>query len=527
MIRLRRALRVGLFYCAMLGFLAAFAAFAYFTRHPESPWLERAQDWPAVGMLAYQFRQAYLGPPEVAEVPQDAPEKDTLIAYREDDTGPSEPLTVFLPEGQRDRVERVNAGAKPRSSDSQAQPKSSKPAASQLASTETATRVRPKPTRTTRRRPPESQFTYIVDEWRWFRPGHDLYEEPKAGTPRTTRLEALSRLPILDRKGSWVQVVHHGDRVWLDTSWEPPFKRRWATRGLLRHRVEPVESSDWGRYREARKLLGIDGKPDKKLGAYTLLTDVDDPDLLAFLHEAAAAAEDAYFARYGRLPSGDPGRSVVLFAKEVTYRQYSSSSHVATDRHVGHAGRGIATFFAEGRPRAELTRTLVHEIGHLLNDRSLAQRLPPWLEEGIATDLGSAWLEDDPLVTGDTGRIENWGPDARLRLLGDIQESGNLPTAETLMYADHEAFFRNARVQKYAYAHSFALVRYLLDPDEGHAEGFREFLKKIADGWGADPDLLAKRLDVDLEGLDQGFRSWLEQEAQAARERIADRMRAR
>lgn len=518
MTRFWRSLRMVFLYAALVGFLALFAGYAYLTRHPESPWLEQARDWPVVGELARTFREAYLGPPGARTPPEDGEEEEILIAHRE---APEEPLTIFVREepGTESPEGQAADSAKPRPHRvSEPEPKTSQ---------KTPPKAKPKPEPTVLPGLAEPRLTYIVETWRWFRPGLWIRSGRSADAEAVIRLEALSWLPVLDRKGSWMEVVHHGDRGWIDTSWEPPYKRRWATRGLLRHRHEPVQRSDWGRYQQARKLLGITGKPDRKVGDYVLLTDVDDAKLLAFLDRAAAAAEDAYFARYGRLPSGDPGRSVVLFAREKDYRKYAESSNVGTLSHVGHAGIGIATFFAEGRSRADLTRTLVHEIGHLLNDRAVAWGLPPWLEEGIATDLGSVWLEDDPVVTGRNVRLENWGPDSRIVFLGQILESGKLPTVEVLMYADREAFFKNPRVQRYAYSHSLALVRYLLDEEEGHAEGFREFLKKIADGRGPDPKLLVKLLDVEMEELDEGFRAWLQLEAGAARQRLRSLRSAR
>ena len=515
MTRFWRSLRVGLFYCALVGFLALFGGYAYLTRYPESPWLEEAQEWPVVGELARSFREAYLGPP--AAPPPEPVEEEILIAYREDgESGPDEPLTTFLPDDQKAQVSK-----------SKAKRPEPEPRARRAEKPKARPKARTKPEAPSFPGFSEPRLTYIVEEWRWFRPGQGVYAGPSTEARATTRLEALSWLPVLERRGSWAKVMRHGDPGWIDTSWEPPYPRKWATRGLLRHRHEPVRHSNWGRYQEARKLLGLQGKPDRKVGAYTLLTDVEDPELLAFLDRAAAAAEEAYYARYGRLPSGNPGRSVVLFAREADYRKYSASSDVATLSHVGHAGGGIATFFAEDRARPELTRTLVHEIGHLLNNRALAWRLPPWLEEGIASDLGSVWLEDDPLVTGRDVRLENWGPDSRIAFLGDIHASGQLPSAETLMYASPEVFYKNPRVQRYAYAHSLALVRYLLDDEAGHAEGFREFLKKIADGRGADPELLAKMLEVDLDDLDRGFHAWLQREAAAARQRIQNLRSAR
>ena len=287
-----------------------------------------------------------------------------------------------------------------------------------------------------------------------------------------------------------------------------------------------MQSTDWGELVRARKALGVK-RSSIRLGAYTLLTNVQDQELLDFLDGAAVAAEEAYFARYGRLPSGDPGRTAVLFADEADYRQYSESARMTSGSHVGHARTGLLAFYAEGRSRESLARTLVHEIGHLLNDRALAWRLPTWLEEGIATDLGSVWVESSRLVT-EPGRearrtLELQEVETHLLRLRDILAVDQLPPITTLMQLSYEGFHR-PELESYAYAHSVALVRYLLDGQGGrHAERFLEWLKDIAGGYGADPDELFKLLDAEPEALDRDFRAWLKREAEAARERLNER----
>ncbi len=334
------------------------------------------------------------------------------------------------------------------------------------------------------------------------------------------RLSSMAYLPVLGRRGEWAQVMFRGRQGWIDTSWQPPFRRRKAGRGVLRHRYEPVRASDSQRLKRARKLLGID-RPSRKLGAYTLYTDVEDEELLAFLDLAAATAEEAYFTRFGRLPSGDPKRSAVIFARRADYRRYSETAPGLPGTEAGHAGRGVLAMFAEGRSRQSLARTLVHEIGHLLNDRAVALHLPTWLEEGMASDLGSLWVEGSPNdsrpLAGLLALVAN-GPEARLLTLAATLEAGQLPSVAVLMSLDRKTFQVNAA---YAYTHGAALVRYLLDSeDAGRGEAFRAFLKRVAVGHGADPALLLRLLEMDVAELDASFRAWLRVEATAAEARL-------
>jgi|GEM_PF-952996 len=516
--------------------LALFGGFAYLTQHPESPYLERVQEWPVVGGLASSFREAYLGPDGGSGgsggdsggrgSSQAGSSRTEVVVIR---LGPDgKPLTegqlagdepIYLPSeavvpsgGPRAGGAGIlveNPSRTPRRDRAEAHSASSFKPGAAVAAREAA--------------------SFLVKEWAWFLPGQTIHTAPDAEAEPREHLVSMAWLPVLGHRGSCVEVLYEGERGWIDTSWEPPYRRKGARRGLLRHRQEPVQSSDWGDLVRARKILGIK-KPTRKLGDYELLTDVEDEGLLDFLDTAAVAAEEAYFARFGRLPSGDPGRTVVLFGSRDRYRDYAGNAQLVSDSHVGHARTGILALYAEGRSREELGRTLVHEIGHLLNDRALARQLPSWLEEGLATDLGSVWVEDPSMVIGVQPAVRRslWlqGPESHLLYLAAPLEAGELPSISTLVRLDYETFHKEERIEEYAYAHSVALVRYLLDGESGrHAEGFREFLKRIAGGRGADPELLLKLLDVEMEELDRGFQGSLRREIQVAEQRLDERYR--
>lgn len=522
--------------------LGLLAGFAYFTRHPESPLLERAREWPLVGGLAARFRRAYLGEGQGEEGPVEETSRARsgkrgrggveVVVRRVGADG--KPLTrrqlagdepIALPDG----IEPPRASTRSKKDRSDGKegrgpaplPVDNEPTPSRESGGAAVAPVVALPS--------EPPIPFLASEWRWFLPGNTIRAEPRTEGEVQARLRSLAWLPVLDREGVWAEVVHGGERGWIDTSWQPDHPRKGARRGLLRHRTEPVRSSDWGDLVRARKILGVK-RATVKVGAYDLLTDVEAPELIHFLDRAAAAAEDAYFARYGRLPSGNPGRTAVLFAKRQGYREFSGSNSLLAS-HFGQARTGILAFFAEGQSREELAGTLVHEITHLLNDRALAWNLPTWLEEGLATDLGSVWVEDSRIVR-DLDQVRGRGlaiqsTDMRYLLLGEILDQGGLPSSATLMNLDYKSFHTDGKIEDWAYAHSFALVRYLLDGDAGrHRAAFLKFLKKIAGGWGADPRVLLEILDLDMRQLDRGLQAWLVGRVAAARARL-DRRAAR
>ncbi len=517
----------------MLLALGLFGGFAWLTRNPETPWLEQAEDWPLVGGLASRFRTAYLGPAarrgdatdSGASQSQDAaqtggrgsPRSDAgrrpparaaeraAPAARRVTAAPEEPLRTFvdvLPE-----TGTGGATAPPEAGDSVV----------------VATRVTGRFTAGTRA-PRQLQgldgLPYKIREWTWCLPGNRILADAEPGAEVQELLSSMSYLPVLGRREEWAQVMFRGRRGWIDTAWEPPYKRRKAGRGILRHRYEPVRASDSKRLKQARKILGMD-RPSRALGAYTLYTDVEDEELLGFLYLAAGTAEDAYFARYGRLPSGNPKRSVVLFARRDDYRRFTRESTSLSGNEGGHAGRGVLAFFAEGRSPQTLARTLIHEIGHLLNDRAVALRLPPWLEEGMASDLGSVWVEgtpDESTSWADVWSFVTNGPDLGLLRLASTHEVGNLPSVGVLMSLDRQTFHFS---RAYAYTHSAAFLRYLLDSeDAGRGKPFRTFLKRVAAGHGATPALLLRQLDTGVEELDERFRTWLLAETELAQKRL-------
>lgn len=512
--------------------------FVWCTHYPDHPWIEAAQDWPVVGEWVGQFRVAYLGP-AAAKEETGAEGEPAGREGSETPAPPSEPidLTSISAAELRDRGFEL---PKPRSRlDRALKIADRKGSVSETTAVPGPVRVpgdreASSPGRTSRvsdRHAFEEEdfvviptIEYVALEWKWFLPGQKLHDEPDLEAEIVESLHSLAYLPIIRRDGVWVQVVLAEQERWVDTTWQPPHSRKKARRGILRHRYNPVQSNSYWRLGPVQKLLGIK-RANRKLGAYNLWTDVTDEELLSFLDSAAIVAEEAYFARYGRLPSGNPQRSVALFRERDTYESYAAEFGLAPGGTAGHASLGVAAFFAGQGSRGSLTRTLVHEICHLLNNRSLAWDLPPWLEEGMASDLGAVWIEHPPGVAPEKYETDlfNQGHVSRLLFLESLIEKGELHSLAALLNFDRETFYRPDLV-RYAYSYGAVFITFLLD-DEARAEGFRSFLHQIAVGRRAD---LFENLGKEGPSVEQEFLAWLQVEIEENRknmDRIAQRYR--
>lgn len=290
----------------------------------------------------------------------------------------------------------------------------------------------------------------------------------------------------------------------------------------------------------ARDSLG--GEPrELSWGRFAVLTDLPEHPLLAVGERIAAELPALHARRHGfaepaptgAVPEGLPAApasllvppplgTLVLFAREADYRAYlaaTAGGERLADDLAGHAAGGVAALPLAGRTAGQAARTLVHELAHLLNRRRWGERLPPWLDEGLAGDLelveigdaggldAARWASGPP---GRDGRRARVGPLVALdRLLADAQR-GRLETLAALVALDRPAFAASPRsLERYALAALW--VRYLLD-DPQRAAAFARFLAALEtaplppDGGAA---LLAGALGADLAAHDRPFHLWL------------------
>lgn len=501
------------------------AGIVWCTQNPDHPWIAEAQEWPVVGPWVAGFRVAYLGPRAAG-----AEEEATKSIGETVADATSEPIGITgrSSRGEVDSEQHTRVPAERSRLASALEISALEQAKSEPVQSWVGPQRAPDPAGIQEGRTPQPPspvavaipvaIPFIALEWRWFLPGQVLYSNPSLDAETDEPLDAMAYLPVIDRDGVWLKVLLAGESRWVNSTWQPDHSRKRARRGILRHRYNPVQANSYQKLSVVKEILQLD-RSSQKLGAYSLWTDVADVDLLGFLDSAASVAEDAYFARYGRLPSGDPQRSIVLFRERATYQAYSEKSYGSLiSGSGGHAGQGVAVFFVAQRSRRNLTRTLVHEICHLLNSRALAWVLPPWLEEGLASDLGALWIEKEPGAAPDLegDDLFSQGHVFRLLVLEGLIEKGQLHSLAVLLNLDQETFYR-PDVVSYAYAYSAVFVTFLLDDDGPRADAFREYLHQIAVGRTAD---LFKILGKKGPEVEQEFLSWVQQEILQNRENL-------
>lgn len=440
---------------------------AWLTRHPDAPIVSAAAEWSLVGPLAERFQRAYLGP-DGGE--RDVPVAETTAAGPRprrprpaSDMASSGPLTLPPPPGVPDLK-----GAS-----------SSDPAAAEPA-----------------RRPSASLLVSRIYPRVWLWPGLAMRRVPEPSSPVLAQVRELACVPTWDSRPGWVEVTLRGVRGWVEA--RPATVR-------MSHRMRPETAVPSARLAQALALAGL-SEPVGRIGSFDLYTAVRNSVLLDLLATGGSAVEGAYSQRYGlALSRAEPRPAIVLLAGQRDYRRLRTAYSRLGSVHprafavgglvVGHTGIG---------EESEILVALMHEMTHALNRRALGAPLPPWLEEGMATDLGLLWYEDPDapapgLIAGRDGLLR---PQGIYRML-DLVEGG-VPPLETLIAEDRTAFF--GEVPEARYAQSVLFVRYLLDGEDGRlATPFRDFLGSVATGESPSGDRLLHFLGRDWRQLETGY----------------------
>ena len=455
-IRLRRAVLL----LVPVVLVAALGGFAWLTWHPRSPLLARAERWSVIGPLARALRQRY----GAAGAQASGPPPPEMLETASAETPAPEP------------------------------------------------RSRTAPVRV----PPDA----VVDArpLRWVEPGAILRRAPHEGAAVVATIDALADLPIETERDGWQLLRWRGVRGWLRAPAEdarPPLGS--APEPLL---PLPEEAPDPQRLARLAAALGPD-RTTLPLGPYELVTDVRDRGLLILLQAAAAQLEPVYRRRYGVDPLPGARAVVVLFDAPAAYRQGTADDLAGEAGGVGgHTFRGVVALYRGGRQIEDVRATLVHELVHLLNRRSLGPALPPWLDEGLAEDLGeSAYDAEGKLLPGTLARLT--APLAGgYRLYGGVvglqallaAAPARVSTASELVRLDRAGFLDPAgRLERYAEAGLW--VSYLLQG--ARAPAFRAWLAAVAAGRPTSPESLEAQLGVSSSELEAPFREWLRELARS------------
>ena len=389
-------------------------------------------------------------------------------------------------------------------------------------------------------RHPSAPIVAVVAEWpvlgaaarlfqaRWLPPlGSVVVDSQPGGGSTTTRI--------------WVPVreVEVEDFFDLPPREESPRAIPWSRDPMLSRNDAPLplgndpapalplpgRRADADRLAEAVSLFAAP-PAETRLGGYSLMTDVEDPALVARVAAVAAETEPLYLSRYGLALAGTAAEAIVLYRSEEAYRRLEErSERIRGLASRGHVGWGLVALYAgEGREIESVEAVLRHELAHLLNRRALGPALPAWLDEGIADDFAAFELDpsleprESPLESLRTvygARIELRGALAGLERLAAAIDAGRSPPLRSLFDLDWSEFVAEPASGLH-YAASAWVVRYLLDESTGHRLAFRSFLRQVARGGQAGAADLERALEAPLSDIEPGWRAYVVERAIAA-----------
>ena len=351
----------------------------------------------------------------------------------------------------------------------------------------------------------------------WVEEGARVYAEPDSRAELLETLQGVVMLPYFERRGDWFKVHRAADFAWVYLEGYdslPP---------ILGSGLEPVvplppRPPSPERLAAGMDLLGLSGS-NGRLGPWILYTDSPDTELVELCDRVASELEAVYRQRYGLELVGEAAEAILLFEGAEEFLLFKDQESAPVEPWAaGFTSKGIVALYAGSWPSTVVCGRVVHELTHLLNRRGIGPALPPWLEEGLASDLSHAKIDElgrlhPGTIGGETLRLGESlfqvGGLAKVRGLRDALEVGEVTLFEELTELDSEAFYTAERVHLH-YSLSLFWVRYLLSDESGSlAGGFRSFLAAVAGGETLTQDLLLEHLGADWDELEWDFRAWV------------------
>jgi hypothetical protein len=333
----------------------------------------------------------------------------------------------------------------------------------------------------------------------------------------------LANLSILRREADWYRVIQPlADEpailgwVILEGYQEPQATRPSIPELVLPLAAKPIAPESLS---SATRLMS-DSSREIDCGPYRLFTDVVTSTWIALCSDLVEDLERVYRTRYGLTPVSPAAETILLFATGEDYLDFRDEEEISSEAHIAHTfpSRGYVALYEVDRSAPQLLSSLVHELTHLLNHRSVGPALPAWLAEGMADDLAESSIDptgqlSPGLLGGESRQVDgltlNSGGTGSLLRLQTLDQLGKLPDLQELIQLENEEFYQPERVQLH-YALSSFWIRYLRrDPEDELAKGFRSYLDDISNGTQITEVLLAEHLGDDLENLEAGFRQWL------------------
>jgi hypothetical protein len=373
----------------------------------------------------------------------------------------------------------------------------------------------------------ESTTRLSTRDWRQefvrLAPGTKLLQEPEPGAPTVAIVDVDIDLEVVDQIGTWRRVIYGSAKAWINQA--DPLGLNSNSRGRGKF------TSDSGRLKRALDLFAapVVAQP---LGPFDLYTNLKDRRLIRRLAGVATHISSAYSRRFGLEPGIEASEAIIIFAQQELYRAFERDNVRLDDLGShGHAQGGIASLFT-GRRNAEETLALfIHELVHLLNRRIFLTPPPPWLEEGMATDLAYSRISVDGrlqlgTLTGGSSIIDHprqmaggWrkvnkevrvsGAKAAYSLLKQSVAQGEPSDLEGLVRLTWEDFV-DPHDRQMRYVQSGFLVRYFLyDGDSREAQSFKIYLELLAKAEAVNPSELPELLEKNWPEIEDAFATWL------------------
>lgn len=186
---------------------------------------------------------------------------------------------------------------------------------------------------------------------------------------------------------------------------------------------------------------------------------------------------------------------------------------------------GLISFHRETYTPGRLLSLLIHEATHAFLDRHVVRpgtRIPTWLNEGFADYVGNSRVRKGSLRLGTIASRELFltmyglvkaqtGETMDLRFLKRALRRGEAPSVARILDAESTGFYGGSEEEvRMHYAFAWLLVHYLRHGDPAWSEGpFTDLLLYASEGYPVTP-ILRQRFDLDGEGLEKGFREYVD-----------------
>lgn len=284
----------------------------------------------------------------------------------------------------------------------------------------------------------------------------------------------------------------------------------------------------------------FDGRPGRIITTphYRIHTTIDDQEFLESLTAVMEGALEQYRALTPTIPLTDRPMECYVFSRRPEWAQFTrqhTGNDAAVYLQINRGGYTVRDWFvAYLIGDAGTLAVASHEGWHQYVARHFKSRLPPFLEEGIATMFENIhWLSAEPrwnLAVNPT----------RADKLRTAIEDGNLWPLEQLcmMHAGDVVGLSGERIETF-YAQNWAFAQFLLSAEGGrYRRGLERMLDELASGiadqrlgrsrgtsdsW--DPQsvrpLLEHYLGMEIAQIDQKYQAYIREIARGTRDVLA------